>query len=88
MLADYHVDTEYSDDSVYPTESVVTDAIGLGLNEICFTDHVDYGVKCDWGSGKRIKYRNGDPSQITLEEWERFCFSMLDLVERWGWGRT
>lgn len=61
MLADYHVHTEYSDDSVYPTESVVTDAIGLGLNEICFTDHVDYGVKCDWGSGKRIKYRNGEP---------------------------
>lgn len=61
MLADYHVHTEYSDDSVYPMESVVTDAIGLGLNEICFTDHVDYGVKCDWGSGKRIKYRNGEP---------------------------
>lgn len=61
MLTDYHVHTEYSDDSVYPMESVVTDAIDLGLNEICFTDHVDYGVKCDWGSGKKMKYRNGEP---------------------------
>lgn len=41
MLADYHVHTEYSDDSTYPMESVVTDAIELGLDEICFTDHVD-----------------------------------------------
>ena len=29
MLADYHVHTEYSDDSVYPMETVVTDAIAL-----------------------------------------------------------
>lgn len=39
MLADYHVHTEYSDDSVYPIEAVVKDAIGLGLDEICITDH-------------------------------------------------
>lgn len=61
MLADYHVHTEYSDDSIYPMEEVVTDAIKMGLDEICFTDHVDYGVKCDWDSGKTIEYRNGEP---------------------------
>ena len=27
---------------------------------------------------------NGDPSQITLARWERFCFAMLDLSRRWG----
>ena len=32
-----------------------------GLEEICFTDHVDYGVKWDWDSGQEIKYRNGEP---------------------------
>ena len=42
MLADYHVHTEFSDDSVYPMEQVVRDAIGMGMEEICFTDHVDY----------------------------------------------
>ena len=47
MKIDYHVHTEYSDDSDYPMEKVVLDAIQLGLEEICFTDHVDYGVKAD-----------------------------------------
>lgn len=48
MFADYHVHTEFSDDSVYPMEKVVRDAIAGGMDEICFTDHVDYGVKQDW----------------------------------------
>lgn len=61
MLADYHVHTEYSDDSTYPMEQVITDAIRIGLDEICFTDHVDYGIKSDWGSEKTIEYRNGEP---------------------------
>ena len=34
MIADYHVHTEFSDDSEYLIEKVVTDAITLGLNEI------------------------------------------------------
>ncbi len=79
MLADYHVHTEYSDDSVYPMESVVTDAIGLGLNEICFTDHVDYGVKSDWESGKKIKYRNGEPLFRTLFHKYPFDFIILSI---------
>ena len=43
MLADYHVHTEFSNDSIYPMEEVVKDAILLGIKDICFTDHVDYG---------------------------------------------
>lgn len=61
MLADYHVHTEYSDDSVYPMEDVVKDAIDMGLDEICFTDHVDYGIKFDWDCGQEIQYRDGNP---------------------------
>lgn len=30
MLADYHVHSEFSDDSVYPMEQVVKDAIAMG----------------------------------------------------------
>ena len=45
MKADYHVHTEFSDDSEYQMEQVVRDSIVMGLDEICFTDHVDYGVK-------------------------------------------
>lgn len=48
IYADYHVHSDYSDDSWYLMEDVVKDAIQLGLEEICFTDHVDYGVKPDW----------------------------------------
>jgi histidinol-phosphatase (PHP family) len=44
MFADYHVHTHYSEDSEYQMEQVVLDAIEKGLNEICFTDHVDYGI--------------------------------------------
>lgn len=45
MFADYHVHTSFSDDSDYPMEEVVKRAIALGMDEICFTEHVDYGVK-------------------------------------------
>ena len=48
MLCDYHVHTAYSDDSDYPMEDIVKDAIALGINELCFTDHVDYGIKTDF----------------------------------------
>ncbi len=48
MYADYHLHTYYSDDSDYPMEQLVEDAISMGLSEICITDHVDYGIKGDW----------------------------------------
>lgn len=48
MFFDYHTHTYYSDDSDYPMEVLVQDAILKGIDEICFTDHVDYGIKGDW----------------------------------------
>ena len=33
---------------------------------------------------RTLRIHEGDPSQITLLPWERFCFSMLDLSDRWG----
>ncbi|WP_326513796.1 histidinol-phosphatase HisJ family protein [Clostridium intestinale] len=47
MLADYHMHTNFSDDSTYEMEEAVKKAISIGLNEICFTEHVDHGVKTD-----------------------------------------
>lgn len=58
MFADYHVHTEFSDDSDEPLEQVIKDAIRLKLDEICITDHVDYGIKRDWDCGEEIKYRD------------------------------
>lgn len=44
MFADYHIHSNYSDDSTYPMRSIVEDAIVLGIEEICFTDHYDLAV--------------------------------------------
>lgn len=82
MLADYHVHTEYSDDSVYPMEDVVKDAIGLGLEEICFTDHVDYGVKADWDSGREIRFRRGNP--LANVDYPRYLAQIQELRQKYG----
>ena len=59
MYADYHIHSEFSDDSREPMENQVRRAIELGLEEICFTEHVDYGIKKDWDDGN-IEWRGGD----------------------------
>lgn len=69
MRADYHVHTEFSDDSIYVMEKVVEDAIAMGLDEICFTDHVDYGIKKDWDEPDEMIYRKGgagEPDKMAL----------------------
>ena len=43
MLADYHMHTSFSDDSTYPMKDCIEKAISLGFDEICFTEHIDYG---------------------------------------------
>ncbi|MDE7219021.1 MAG: AbrB/MazE/SpoVT family DNA-binding domain-containing protein [Oscillospiraceae bacterium] len=35
---------------------------------------------------RTMRIREGDPSQIILEPWERFCGGMLELERRMGWG--
>lgn len=65
MRADYHVHCEFSDDSNEPMENQIERGIELGLNEICFTDHVDYGIKSDFGDPVQL-YRKKDGS-ITTE---------------------
>ncbi len=61
MLADFHLHSEFSDDSKTPMEEQIAEAICLGLDEICFTDHVDYGIKLDWSDEREILWRNGNP---------------------------
>ena len=34
---------------------------------------------------RTMRIREGDPSQITLARWERFCAAMDDLAKRKGW---
>ena len=37
---------------------------------------------------RTMRIREGDPSQITLEPWERFCAGMMGLEKRVGWSGT
>lgn len=48
MYTDYHIHTEFSDDSLTEMENHIERAMELGMDELCFTDHVDYGIKPDW----------------------------------------
>lgn len=82
MFADYHVHTEFSDDSVYPMEDVIRDAVKMGMDEICITDHVDYGVKTDWEEGMEIQYRKGDP--LTNVDYPRYMEKIGRLREEYG----
>ena len=61
MLADYHVHTGFSDDSTYPLERVARDALRLNLDEVCFTEHVDYGVKPEWDHPEGARFEDGHP---------------------------
>ena len=60
MYADYHLHSEFSDDSKELMERQVEKAIKLGLDEMCFTDHADYGIKRDWDDPRGIEWRQGD----------------------------
>lgn len=82
MFADYHVHTEFSDDSDEPLEQVIKDAIRLKLDEICITDHVDYGIKRDWDCGEEIKYRNGQP--LANVDYPRYFAKINQLRKLYG----
>lgn len=82
MFADYHVHTAFSDDSVYPMEDVIKDAIGMKMDEICITDHVDYGVKVDWDNAQQIVYRNGEP--MANVDYPEYAASIERMRQRYG----
>ena len=82
MFADYHVHSEYSDDSTYPLEQVIRDAIGMGMDEICITDHVDYGIKKDWDAGEEIAYRGSQP--LANVDYPRYMAALRDMQSRYG----
>ena len=67
MRADYHLHSEFSDDSRERMENQIRRAIELGLDEMCFTDHVDYGIKKDWSEGN-IEWRGGDAMRSGTDE--------------------
>lgn len=89
MLADYHIHTKFSDDSDYSMEETVKDSIALGLDEICFTDHVDYGIKRDWDDPRGIPLRRGgagEPEWMELAnvDYEKYMAAIRRMQDRYG----
>lgn len=82
MFADYHVHSAYSDDSDYPLEQVIRDAVAMGMDEICLTDHVDYGIKRDWDDGGEIAYRGSQP--LANVDYPRYMAQLHELQQRYG----
>jgi histidinol-phosphatase (PHP family) len=89
MRADYHVHTEYSDDSAYEMEQVVRDAIEKGIDELCFTDHVDYGIKKDWDEPGETVCRvggSGEPDAMVLNnvDYPKYVAQIRELQAKYG----
>ena len=69
-------------------EDVVRDAIALGMREICFTDHVDYGIKRDWDDPRGIIYRKGGPGEpdrmaVANVDYPRYAAEIASLQEKY-----
>lgn len=84
MLADYHVHSYYSQDSDYPMEDVIKDGIKLGINEICFTDHVDYGISRDFDDPRGLLRRKEDNTFLTNVNYPKYFAEIAYLKEKYG----
>lgn len=80
MLANYHMHTNFSDDSNYPMKDCIERAISLGFDEICFTEHIDHGCPtsfcCDCASYHKTfkQYQKDFQEQIALKFGIEFGF--------------
>jgi histidinol-phosphatase (PHP family) len=52
IKADYHLHSSHSGDSEAPMEEVIQRAIALGLDRICFTEHMDMNFPVSEGTPK------------------------------------
>ena len=72
-------------------EDQIRQGMALGLDEICFTDHVDYGIKKDWDEGD-IAHRGGDGVGTPADELEplanvdypRYFDKFREMDEKYG----
>lgn len=83
MLADFHVHSSFSDDSAYEAADVAQDAFDLGLEAICFTDHVDYGVKPDAGQTP-WRYDPDLGKGVTNVDYARYFPAIASLQAQWA----
>ena len=82
MTADYHVHSDFSFDSHTPMETQVLRGLELGLDEMCFTEHVDYGVRRDWDDPEPVK---GEDGKIWRNaDYPRYFAKLDEMREQYG----
>ncbi len=74
ILADYHLHTSHSTDSQEPMENMILRAINLGLNQICFTEHMDMDYPRE----------EGDPEGQFLLNTDSYLFDLIRLKEKYA----
>ena len=84
MYADYHLHSEFSDDSRESMDNQIQQAISLGLNEICFTDHVDYGFKHDWDDPRGIDWRQDAMEPLANVNYPEYFAKLLRMRVTYG----
>ena len=62
-------------------EEIVKDGIKKGIKELCFTDHVDYGIKRDVDDPLGPVYLNGQP--ITNVDYPKYYEEYLCVKEKY-----
>lgn len=89
MRADYHLHCEFSDDSTELMETQIEQGIAIGLDEMCFTDHVDYGIKRDWDDPLGMKWIDGGNGDGKMKAFANVnypeYFKKLETL-RWRYG--
>lgn len=88
MRADYHLHCEFSDDSKELMETQIEQGIKIGLDEMCFTDHVDYGIKRDWDDPLGIVWRKDEEggsqpcANVNYPEYFKKLFELKSRYEK------
>ena len=74
ILADYHLHTSHSTDSDEPMENMILKAIGLGLDQICFTEHMDMEYPSEKGA----------PEGEFLLNTDSYLFDLIRFQEKYA----
>ena len=78
MRADYHIHSHFSDDSTEQLDQIALRAIEQKIDEICITEHVDYGVKLD-----KEDWKKSDKKLAMNADYEIFFPAMTALKEKY-----
>lgn len=74
IISDCHMHTNHSGDSKTPMEDMIRQAISLGLQTICFTEHNDF----------EYPYEEEYPSNPFLLNTDSYLYELLQLREKYA----